>query len=91
LGQTDDQLRLLQNYLAQFPDAGPTIEGAGGARKIRWAREGRTGGKSGGLRVIYWDDSGSGILFLLVVFAKKEKSDLTPAEKKILKDFIGTL
>jgi hypothetical protein len=37
-------------YLIDHPDAGGVIPGAGGARKLRWAAEGK--GKRGGARVI---------------------------------------
>ena len=39
-------------YLAEHPDSGKVMEGTGGVRKLRWAREGE--GKSGGYRVIYY-------------------------------------
>lgn len=38
-------------YLIDHPDAGDVIQGAGGARKLRWAARGK--GKRGGARVIY--------------------------------------
>jgi hypothetical protein len=91
LHQSDDKLRALQNYLARHPAIGPIIENTGGMRKIRWVREGTTGGKSGGLRIIYWDDEKGGVIFLVAVFGKNEKSDLTETEKKALKMFIKTL
>ena len=49
---TDDEYRALQSALVVNPEAGAVIVGTGGARKVRWAREGR--GKSGGVRVIYY-------------------------------------
>ena len=42
----------LVDYLAAHPKAGVIIRGAGGIRKLRWARAGM--GKSGGVRVIYY-------------------------------------
>ena len=36
-------------YLAEHPDSGKVMEGTGGVRKLRWAREGE--GKSGGYRL----------------------------------------
>jgi len=50
-----------------------------------------SGGKSSGLRVIYWDNERSGVIFLVAVFGKTEKSDLTEQEKRVLKAFIKTL
>ncbi len=91
LGQTDDEMRALQNYLAEYPSSGPMIEGAGGARKLRWGKEGQNSGKSSGVRVIYWDDPKDGTLYLLAVFGKNEKTNLSEAEKKAMKAFIKNL
>ena len=49
-------------------NAWPMIRGTGGARKARAARGGR--GKSGG------------VIYLLDVYAKSEKEDLTDAERR---------
>jgi len=38
---TEDDLRELQNYLLEHPEIAPVIQGTGGVRKLRWAREGR--------------------------------------------------
>ena len=40
------------DYLASHPKAGVVIQGTGGIRKVRWAREGM--GKRAGVRVIYY-------------------------------------
>ncbi len=64
------------------------MQGTGGVRKYRVARAGR--GKSGGVRVIYycWTDRA---LFLIDVYAKNEKSDLSKAEKNKLRKLIAEL
>ena len=51
---SDDGFRSLQNHLMEDPEAGDVIEGSGGLRKIRHADPGRSKGKCGGLRVIYF-------------------------------------
>lgn len=48
----EEEYRELQNALIERPEAGATIRGSGGLRKLRWAAKGR--GKSGGVRVIYY-------------------------------------
>ena len=48
----DDEYSELQQFLMQNPEAGELVPGAGGVRKVRWARPGM--GKRGGLRVIYF-------------------------------------
>ncbi len=51
----------------------------GGLRKLRFARSG--GGKSGGFRTIYVFGGAGVPLFLVTVFAKNEKSNLSPGEQ----------
>ena len=51
----------------------------GGLRKIRIPREG--GGKSGGFRTIYVFGGQHMPIFLVTVFAKNEKDNLTTAEQ----------
>ena len=58
------------------------IEGTGGIRKLRWAREGM--GKRGGVRVIYYFHSERMPLYLLTIFGKNEQSDLSMAERATL-------
>lgn len=62
------------------------IQDTGGLRKLRWSLPGT--GKSGGVRVVYyWRVSESQILMLLV-YPKSAKSDLSPAEKKVLRKIV---
>ena len=76
-----DRLALI-DFIARNPTAGVSI--GGGVRKVRVPREG--GGKSGGYRVIhfYSEDDGTPI-FLITVFAKNEKANLTRAETEMVK------
>ena len=85
----DESLRVLQNLLLEKPDRGPVIAGTGGLRKLRVALPGR--GKRGGARVIYyWQDERDRI-FLLLIYPKGAKEDLTPKEKAILKLLVKEL
>ena len=63
------------DHLAADPTAGDLIEGTGGVRKRRWARDGR--GKSGVVRVIYYFHSEAMPLYLLTMFAKNERANLS--------------
>jgi hypothetical protein len=74
--------RGLQIALMLRPEQGPVIRGGGGLRKVRWARPG--GGKSGGLRVIYYWAPGEEAFYMLYVYAKNEQGDLTPAQTRAL-------
>jgi hypothetical protein len=62
---------LLINYLAEHPKAGDLMQGTGGIRKLRWAKSG--GGKSGGVRVVYYFHNESMPLFLLSLFGKMKR------------------
>lgn len=81
-GMTDDQIYDLVSHLAANPTAGDEIAGTGGCRKLRWAGRGK--GKSGGFRTITFYSGASCPVYLLTVFGKGEKSDLTQAERNAL-------
>jgi hypothetical protein len=84
----DDDYRGLQNLLMMHPEAGDSILGSGGLRKVRFADARRGKGKRGGLRVIYyWWVSGSQF-WLFTVYDKDEMADLTPLQRKALKEMI---
>jgi hypothetical protein len=68
----------LINYLAAHPQSGDLMRGTGGIRKLRWAAKGK--GKSGGVRVIYYHHNETMPLFLLTVFGKGEKANLSDSE-----------
>ena len=75
--------------LAANPTAGDLIVGSGGARKLRWAAKGK--GKSGGVRVITYF-GGPGIpIFLLSVFGKSDKANLTMNERNQLRTMLSSL
>ena len=75
--------------LAESPESGDLIQGTGGCRKIRIAEEGK--GKSSGYRVITWFGGGDIPVFLLSVFAKGQKANLSDAECNALAKLTGTL
>ena len=58
-------------------------------RKLRWARDGR--GKSGGVRVIYYFHSEAMPLYLLTMFAKNERANLSKAERNALAGLVDVL
>ena len=69
----------LISYLACNPTAGDVVPGAGGIRKLRWRLEGR--GKRGGARVIFFFHSADVPLFVLTVFAKSQRTDLSQQQR----------
>ena len=89
LGFTDDDLAELQQFLIKNPDAGDTMVGTGGLKKIRYAFKGR--GKSGSARVCYVDFAAFEKNYLIQVFSKDEKQNLTDSEKKEVKKLVAVL
>jgi hypothetical protein len=85
----EDERRDVLHYLAEHPKSGDLMEGTGGVRKLRWSRGGR--GKSGGVRVIYYFHSEALPLYLLTLFAKNERANLSKAERNELADLVGLL
>lgn len=84
----DEQYRHLQQALLTNPEAGDVIEGTGGLRKLRHADARRGKGKRGGLRLIYfWWQAGSQF-WLFTVYDKDEAGDLTPDQRKILRQLL---
>ncbi len=65
------------------------MQGTGGIRKLRWSAQGR--GKSGGVRVIYYFHNETMPLFLLTVFGKGEKANLTKDERNDLAKFTSLI
>lgn len=86
---TEGERRDVVDYLAAHPKAGDLMEGTGGVRKIRWARAGR--GKSGGVRIIYYVHSEAMPLYLLTVFAKNERANLSKAERNGMAEMVELL
>jgi len=83
---SDDQYRLLQHSLVLHPELGTLIRGGGGLRKIRW--KGKQRGKRGSVRVIYYWIVSEDTILMLFIYDKNERSDLTPAQIKMLRSII---
>jgi mRNA-degrading endonuclease RelE of RelBE toxin-antitoxin system len=82
----DDQYATLQWRLIEFPIAGDMIPGSGGIRKIRLSAKGK--GTRGGARVIYYFAMSREQIFMLDIYAKNEKSDLTIGQVRELKKLV---
>ncbi len=79
------QARIVDDLLVSA-DSHPIIQGAGGVRKMRARVTGQ--GKRGGLRVCYFYRSHIGTVYLLTLYGKDVKEDLTAADKRILKALV---
>ena len=84
----DERFRSLQLEMMKNPETGDLIEGTGGLRKLRYGDPRRNKGKRGGLRVIYYWWDGGRQFWLFTLYDKDEMSDLTPDEKKALKNLL---
>ena len=89
LGLSDAERLAIVTWVAANPAAGDVIEGTGGARKVRFAGKGK--GKSGGYRVITFFAGTDIPVFLLNIFAKNEKTDLTPRERRVFKNVLSDM
>jgi hypothetical protein len=77
------------NYLAVHSKAGDSMEGTGGIRKLRWVRGSQ--GESGGVRVIYYFHNEAMPLYLLTLFAKNERANISKAERNELAGLVELL
>jgi hypothetical protein len=78
----DDAYSLLQLALALRPELGRVIPHSGGLRKARWSLKGI--GKRGGCRVIYYWDEASETFYMLYVYRKSDREDLTAQQLRTL-------
>jgi|SRR5271166_1906575 len=86
----EDGYRELQARLAVSPEVSDLIPGTGGFRKMRWADARRGKGTRGGLRVIYYYFPSGQQIWLMTLYDKDEASDLSPKQKKALRDSVAT-
>lgn len=75
--------------IAADPECGEVMSGTGGVRKVRLATRGR--GKSGSTRIVYYYRNRSIPAFLITVFAKNEKDNLSKAERNALSKLVRIL
>ena len=73
------------------PQSGDLVPGTGGLRKIRLGQRQVRRGKSGGVRVYYLDLPHRAVTHLVAIFGKREKSDLSPAERRAVAGLVKQL
>jgi hypothetical protein len=88
---TEEDRRELELLLLADPRRGEVIRRTGGFRKIRFARPSRREGKSGGTRVIYYFIDRKDRIYLIEVYAKGVKDDLTRSEENALREVARVL
>ncbi len=82
-GLNDDDLRLLELDIMTNPHKYPVMKSTGGLRKARIPIGNR--GKSGSARVCYVDFTSAETVYLITVYEKNEKDNLTMHERNIIK------
>lgn len=75
--------------IAVAPERWPVVAGTGGCRKARAAIDGR--GKRGGARIVYFFATVAGRIYLLDVYAKNEKEELSHDDKQALRTIVRAL
>ncbi len=86
---TPAERRAAEDQIAADPLYWPVVPGTGGVRKARGARA--SSGKRGGVRVIYYFRSRRETIYLLSIYAKSDRTDLTSADKKKLRTLVKSL
>ena len=88
-GMDEEERSAVVDLIAANPEAGVIMPGCGGARKLRVRKPGT--GKSGGYRVVTYYAGDKLPVFLLTVFGKGEKDNLTKSERNALAGLTKTL
>ena len=85
----EEEMVAAVDLVSTDPEAGDVMAGTGGVRKARLAGRGK--GKSGGYRVVWYFGGGDIPVFLLTVFGKREKDNLSQGERNALRSLTATL
>jgi mRNA-degrading endonuclease RelE of RelBE toxin-antitoxin system len=76
-----EDVRTAVEVLLQTPSLGVVIPGGSGVRKLRVRNTDLQKGKSAGYRLLYYVvDEPTGIIYLLLLYAKSDRSDITRRE-----------
>jgi hypothetical protein len=81
----------IQALILESPETDALIPGTGGARKLRVGDERRGQGKRGGFRVIYLDLAERQETYLLLIYGKDRKDDLSAEERRQVHALVMTL
>lgn len=89
LRMTEEEIDFIKQFVGLNPAAGNVVPGTGGARKIRIPLRGR--GKSGGFRVITFYSGVDIPVFLIDVYSKREKEDISGARKNSIRNSVRSI
>ncbi len=88
---SDDDLAALQRELLAEPEIGDVIAGCGGLRKLRMADSKRGKGKRGDVRVVYLHIPAADQIYLITVYGKAQKEDVSVDDKKLYRQLVQML
>lgn len=81
----NERLEFIEHIAANH-DVGSIVPKSGGVRKVRWAAKGK--GKRGGVRVIYFNMVPEGKIWLLTMYGKNVKENISAHTLKMIKEVI---
>lgn len=86
---TGEEREALTDYLAVHPLAGDPIDGVNGVRMIRWPA--RSQGPRSGVRIVYFFRDLNMPVYLLAIYEKGERVNLSQAEKIEMRNLVEEL
>jgi len=84
-------LEEIEEKILKNPECGDVIPGCGGVRKLRIKDPKRGKGTRGGLRVLFLDLPHRARVYLLYAYGKDEAEDISPDEKKQIREIASSL
>ena len=84
---TAEEREAVAAFISANPMSGSVVRGSGGVRKVRWAQQGK--GKSGGARIIYYNRLANSEIWLLTIYAKRDRSTIPAHELRLIKETIN--
>ena len=75
---TEDERLEFVTWISLNPLDGDVIPGANGARKVRWSAKSK--GKRSGVRVVYFNLSEQGVIYLVAIYAKSDRENISANE-----------
>lgn len=86
---SDQERAEFVDFIARNPEVGDLIPASGGIRKVRWGQRGS--GKRGGVRVVYFYHDPAMPLYLLMIYAKAQRGDLSPDAQRAVQGLVARL
>ena len=87
----NELLLRIEEEILKNPEAGATVGGTGGVRKLRIEDSERKKGKRGGFRVLYLDLPDCQETYLITFYGKDEADDLSAEGKKMISLIVAAI